>query len=86
MLRGSDHESIRRLSRICFESETFFCNFIDHVRPRLHHYSMLRQISSPIIGGTDLIALLVSQLTFDNIGSNSSFVQHGRCNRAERVP
>ncbi|HWM69455.1 MAG TPA: hypothetical protein VNO35_22900 [Steroidobacteraceae bacterium] len=55
------------------------------VSPRLHHLPPLIEPLSPVVGRSDLVALLVRKLELDDIWRESQFAREGVSNGSKAV-
>ena len=67
-------EGLRGASKMMDDNLSVFGKIVETVRPLLHHAPALGEVLGVVVGGADLVALVMRKLAFDPIGMKAHVV------------
>jgi hypothetical protein len=76
-------EGLRGASKRMDDNLSVVGEIVEIVSPLLHHFPPLGEVLRVVVGGADLVALVMCKLAFDPIGVKSHLVQKGGCDGME---
>ena len=67
-------EGLRGASKMMDDNLSVFGKIVEIVRPLLHHTPALGEVLRVVVGGANLVALVMGKLAFDPIGMKPHLV------------